>query len=272
MLILCSATGAVAAAVALSGGPDSALLAWFALPLIALPRLGARATLAGSTLTLMALLAATAGADYSGVREMPWPLISAAALCAAVLGSAALLERTRNEPAAEIVDSLTGMLAGGALRARVAELTAQAQISRQPVALVIADVDGLQDINERHGRDAGDAVLIAVAQRVSGELRAYDGAYRCGDDEFLIVLPGAAERPAAELAEALRRAVALDPVRDLEVTVSVGVSVSSGGPLEYEALRAQAGAALRSAKDVGGNRVCTAGPGEGIQVAAQRAT
>jgi diguanylate cyclase (GGDEF)-like protein len=62
-----------------------------------------------------------------------------------------------------------------------------------------------------------------------------------------------------ELAEALRHAVEIDPIGDLDVTVSIGVSTSEGTQFDYERLFADADAALYRAKSEGRNRVALAG-------------
>ena len=154
------------------------------------------------------------------------------------------------------IDQLTGMLNRGALDARVAELEAQARRTPQPVALIVADLDHFKAINDELGHAVGDAVLAEVAERFRGELRAYDLAYRLGGEEFLVLLPGAGEREAAELAESLRRCVAIDPIRDVDVTVSFGVGAWDGrGTFDFRELFDRADRALYRAKQDGRDRV-----------------
>ena len=90
-----------------------------------------------------------------------------------------------------VIDPLTGMLNRNALQTRIAELVAQAAILREPVALIVGDLDNFKAINDGHGHAAGDVVLKDVAYRMRKALRAYDLAYRLGGEEFLIILPGA---------------------------------------------------------------------------------
>ncbi len=82
-----------------------------------------------------------------------------------------------------VIDPLTSMLNRNALASRVAELTQQARISRQPVAMIVADLDSFKAINDEHGHAVGDAVLRDVAYRIRAELRAYDLAYRLGGED-----------------------------------------------------------------------------------------
>jgi diguanylate cyclase (GGDEF)-like protein len=154
-----------------------------------------------------------------------------------------------------VIDPLTGMLNRNALQTRIAELVQQAAILREPVALIIGDLDNFKAINDGHGHAAGDAVLKDVAYRMRKSLRAYDLAYRLGGEEFLIVLPGADGRQAAEVAETLRHAIADDPIAGLLVTISFGVSASDPGEFEYDAVFAEADIALYRSKQDGRNRV-----------------
>ena len=257
----CMGQVTIAASVALSGGPHSPAISWLAIPAVALPaRFGRRGLFAGTAVTIVLLLASTVCVDPSSFIDDPTLTLSALALVASVLAlSTALMRSDIEHRAHSVIDPLTGLLNRTALAVRVSELTQQTYVGAPPVALVIVDVDHFKHVNDRQGHAVGDEVLTTVAQRISNELRAYDGAYRIGGDEFLVVLPGAGERPAMELAEALRRAVELDPVGELEVTVSIGVSTSEKREFDYEALFADADAALYRAKSEGRNRIALAG-------------
>ncbi len=107
-----------------------------------------------------------------------------------------------------------------------------------------------------------------MADRFREELRAYDLAYRFGGEEFVVLLPGAAEHECAELAESLRRRIALDPILDIDVTVSFGVSAWDGrGEFNFCALFDRADAALYVAKNSGRNRVARAADTAALQAA-----
>src|SRR5262249_45918083 len=98
-------------------------------------------------------------------------------------------------------------------------------------------------------------VLKDVAYRMRKSLRAYDLAYRLGGEEFLVVLPGAGTEQAAEVAEALRRAISDDPIAGLLVTISFGVSASAPGEFQYADVFAGAALALYRSKQEGRTRV-----------------
>jgi diguanylate cyclase (GGDEF)-like protein len=77
-----------------------------------------------------------------------------------------------------------------------------------PLALLILDLDEFKAVNDRHGHQAGDAVLRAVAARAHSVLRSTDTLARIGGDEFAIIAPGAHGEGAARMAESVRDAVA----------------------------------------------------------------
>lgn len=128
-----------------------------------------------------------------------------------------------------------------------------------PVSLLMFDVDHFKSLNDKHGHQAGDAVLMSVARHIGDLLRASDVKCRYGGDEFMIILPETPAAGAQQVAEHIRRAVSglriAAGTEMLSVTTSIGVSTSVGGQLEADALIAQADAALYEAKRAGRNRV-----------------
>lgn len=127
-------------------------------------------------------------------------------------------------------DALTG------LRNRLAWEEALAKLADAPgpVGVVLADVDGLKATNDSRGHDAGDRLLVAIADAISKVVPLETGALaaRLGGDEFGILLPGILAGRAARIAESLQ-AVLEDaegsPI-DPRVSASVGFGVAQGGP------------------------------------------
>jgi len=122
------------------------------------------------------------------------------------------------------------------------------------LALIMLDVDHFKRFNDSFGHQAGDDLLVALAERLAAQLRrSEDLVARYGGEEFLAVLPGADADAAREVAEAMRRSVAESP---LGVTISAGVAASvpeADGALT-EAIAA-ADSALYAAKHGGRDRV-----------------
>jgi diguanylate cyclase (GGDEF)-like protein len=157
------------------------------------------------------------------------------------------------------LDPLTQMLNRNALGHRAAELEYQATALGEPVAVIVGDVDRFKRINDDHGHADGDAALRDIADALRNALRAFDLVYRTGGEEFVVLLPGASEGHAVEVAEKLRTAVAGRPCGGHAVTMSFGVAASEAHGFDYNAVFAQADRALYQAKSSGRDRVCSTG-------------
>jgi two-component system, cell cycle response regulator len=156
-------------------------------------------------------------------------------------------------------DALTGI----ANRATVLE-AANRERARQvrekgPFGIVLMDVDHFKLVNDGCGHLAGDAVLLAIAQRIASCVRPYDTVGRYGGEEFLVVAPLSDAPGTMALAERIRMHIESAPVEavvgSIRVTVSCGVAVSDGNtPIETEGLLHLADEALYRAKAQGRNR------------------
>ncbi|MBB5762524.1 GGDEF domain-containing protein [Methylorubrum rhodesianum] len=127
-------------------------------------------------------------------------------------------------------------------------------------AILLADIDHFKSINDTHGHEGGDAVLIGFAERLRNVMRKDDVIARWGGEEFLIVLDQADSIAAIAVAERLRRTAAGQPFAvngaAVTVTASIGVSVVAVGEGGIEPALSRADAALYVAKRDGRNRVC----------------
>ena len=129
-----------------------------------------------------------------------------------------------------------------------------------PVSVIICDIDFFKRVNDTFGHNAGDAVLIHVAKILQSEIRACDGAYRWGGEEFIIVLEGAMLFDAAAVAEHIRLAVMDSFCRFEDKTIRITMSfgcVEINPALDIEANIKIADARLYRAKETGRNRVIT---------------
>lgn len=235
------------------------LAPWLAIPAVALAvRFRIRGVIAGTVLTgavLGAMAIATKNTAHLHLPGAVWFAADVALVASSVGYTLTLLYSDLQHRGEAIIDPLTGMLNRNALDTRIGELAEQARVNRQPIALIMGDVDRFKSINDEHGHAAGDAVLEAVGERVRGHLRAYDLAYRLGGEEFLIVLPGSDRDGAQAVAERLREAIAHDETLDLRFTMSFGVSASSAGAFDFTSLLRETDGALYAAKAAGRNRV-----------------
>nr|AGU11697.1 GGDEF domain [uncultured organism] len=124
-------------------------------------------------------------------------------------------------------------------------------------ALLYLDLDGFKPINDELGHQGGDAVLQAVADRISQVVRAGDVVARLGGDEFAVILPGASDEDAEEIAARILAAVA-EPIRVRGAPVRVGASIGvimapHGADPDSEIQRADA--AMYAAKAAGRGRI-----------------
>ncbi len=195
------------------------------------------------------------------------PGLAVAGFVAATLGVGArsilqqigLLERQEALDVLARVDPLTGVA-----NRRQFDQTLQAEWSRarrsgQGMTLMLVDVDHFKQFNDRHGHQAGDRCLQAVAAALAAcAQRGTDLVARYGGEEFAVVSSSHAHAGALELAERMRLAVQAiaAPQTCAPVTVSIGVAIavatSDGGP---EPLLSLADAALYEAKARGRNQV-----------------
>jgi diguanylate cyclase (GGDEF)-like protein len=155
-------------------------------------------------------------------------------------------------------DSLTGLLNARAFRARFHQEVVRAMRYRQPLSLLIADVDGLKRVNDEYGHEAGDEALRRVAAAIRNGLREADLGARVGGDEFAVVGPNTNEPAAIILAERLRALVARGTASTTQRGTTVSIGIASLVPSDRDAstelaLMRAADAALYQAKRDGGN-------------------
>jgi diguanylate cyclase (GGDEF)-like protein len=169
-----------------------------------------------------------------------------------------------------MTDDLTGLHNLRSFEAQLAALVRAPGAGTAPVSLLVADVDRLKALNDRHGHLTGAEAVRTVGQIIAVSVPQDAVACRYGGDEFVIALPGRDERGALEIADQLCRAVhaaapVLAGVRFPAGTLSISVGVACRAPLEPsppedaaaagETLFCAADAALYAAKQAGRNGV-----------------
>lgn len=155
-------------------------------------------------------------------------------------------------------DLLTGLINRTEAISRLEALLAHTDPRAGQSAVLFIDIDKFKQVNDTYGHAAGDAVLITLAQRITGCLRQGDLAARMGGDELLIVLSGLHDpQQATAIAEKLRRAAEQPITSDgttMQVSFSIGVAIANAGD-SVDALIARADAAMYAAKQAGRNQV-----------------
>jgi diguanylate cyclase (GGDEF)-like protein len=155
-----------------------------------------------------------------------------------------------------LTDSLTGCYNRRSFELQLERDLHLATRMRQPLSLIMLDLDNFKHINDRAGHDAGDAALCMLADNVRAELRAVDTAARFGGDEFVIILPQANPEGAKLVAERLRKRVAQMRVPEFgQVTASFGVATFPAHASSRDTLLVAADRALYTSKHAGRNCV-----------------
>ncbi|MFG1491591.1 GGDEF domain-containing protein, partial [Oceanospirillum sp. HFRX-1_2] len=135
---------------------------------------------------------------------------------------------------------------------------------RRDLAVFFIDLDGFKEVNDEYGHDAGDFLLVEIANRLSGVMRSEDTLARLGGDEFVAILPGVHGRDQLEqilnrILHEMNCPVLMADGTELKVTASIGVSLFAGdGNAEagVNQLVTQADQAMYQAKMKGKNSFC----------------
>jgi diguanylate cyclase (GGDEF)-like protein len=167
------------------------------------------------------------------------------------------------------VDAKTGLLNVSTWEKEAETELSRAVRTHSPLALALVDIDHFKQVNDTYGHLAGDRVLKAIADGLTGQSRDYDKVGRFGGEEFVLLLAQTHEKDACKIAERLRSFVAslTVPADDrpdaplLSVTVSVGVTaLARDETRELTDLLAAADSAMYHAKQAGRNCVAFAPP------------
>lgn len=155
-------------------------------------------------------------------------------------------------------DSLTGLPNRALLSDRIGQAIAHAERSKRLLAVCFLDLDQFKPVNDRHGHEVGDKLLIEASRRMEDELRGADTLARIGGDEFVLLLTDLEELAEAEIIlqriiERLAAPYLLDNI-SLEVTASIGVAIYPSDNAEPDILLRHADNAMYQAKQEGRNR------------------
>ncbi|MGA3081332.1 MAG: EAL domain-containing protein [Terracidiphilus sp.] len=170
----------------------------------------------------------------------------------------ALKEHERKLEHVAHYDILTGLPNRVLLADRLHQAMAQSRRRDQPLAVAFLDLDGFKAVNDRHGHEAGDQLLTALATRLKQTLRDGDTLARLGGDEFVVVLLdmgdiGLRSRVLNRLLEAVREPTLLGDLV-LQVSASLGVTFyPQARDVDADLLLRQADHAMYQAKLAGGN-------------------
>lgn len=164
-----------------------------------------------------------------------------------------------------VTDPLTGCLNRRAIGESSASLIAQAARRDMTVAYLMLDLDNFKNINDIQGHDAGDKVLVEVAQRLKATMPPNSHVARLGGDEFACTFifdadfPETVQRVAEDLIEQIGKPItgpASSGMAELTVTASIGIARADQCDNSLDVLMRRADIAMYASKKHGRNRYC----------------
>ena len=131
-----------------------------------------------------------------------------------------------------ITDGLTGLYVYRYFELRIKRDLENAMLEKEPISLIIYDIDHFKEINDTYGHEFGNFVLKNAAKIIKGSTRRNDTVARYGGDEFCVLMPGAstenAERCAERAVQSIRRLTfnTADNKKTVNITLSAGIASS----------------------------------------------
>ena len=157
-----------------------------------------------------------------------------------------------------LYDTVTKLANRVLLADRLQQAMTQCQRSGRSLAVAYLDLDGFKAVNDQHGHNVGDQLLLALAQRMQAALRKGDTLARIGGDEFVAVLVDLGQAPDCTplLQRLLQAAAAPTVIGDslLQVSASIGVTLYPQDAADADLLLRHADQAMYQAKQAGRNR------------------
>ena len=153
-------------------------------------------------------------------------------------------DRLQSELESAQLDELTGFYMRGLGKAMLQREIDRSRRADGRLVLAYIDVDGLKQVNDEHGHDAGDRLLVDVADAIRSRLRSYDPVVRMGGDEFACVVSESDLDVGRSVIKAIRRALA---ERQPDASITVGLAALEADD-SLETLCARADGALRETK------------------------
>jgi diguanylate cyclase (GGDEF)-like protein len=181
------------------------------------------------------------------------------------LGRAVRLARVRRQGEQRLArlaftDALTGLYNRAIFSERLDEALAQAKRHSSRLGVIYVDLDGFKAVNDQHGHDAGDQLLLQVATRLREAVREYDTVARLGGDEFAVLVTHLQPDALKATAERIAASVSLPVVHDgarFQVTASIGIAAYPEHATDAVLLLKLADSAMYRGKRAGKDRVFT---------------
>ncbi len=172
-----------------------------------------------------------------------------------------LFDKQKQLTALALNDPLTGLLNRRGMDYKISVTLTSSERLNKCISAIAIDIDFFKKINDTYGHDAGDMVLIKIAELVANQARASDVTCRFGGEEFVVILPDTENKLALSIAERIRKNIENLNIHYedaiVSLTSSFGVSTHCG-KIDMDYLLKDADKALYSAKASGRNKVCNA--------------
>jgi len=158
-------------------------------------------------------------------------------------------------------DPLTGLLNRREFEEQGKIMFALARKNKEPLSILMLDIDKFKDINDNYGHDVGDEVLQLLSRVGSMTVRHLDVFIRLGGEEFVILMPDTYKEQGLAMAERVRKIFETQSFEHnwngepIPFTVSIGVAIMSEDDSSVDQMLKRADEALYDAKDGGRNRV-----------------
>ncbi|MDC0664034.1 GGDEF domain-containing protein [Marinobacter sp. SS21] len=156
-------------------------------------------------------------------------------------------------------DALTGLANRREGHARLNDEYERYLRNRREFSTLLMDIDLFKSVNDNFGHQAGDRIILLVANTLKAECRRVDTLARWGGEEFLVLLPETSNAVAVKIANRIRESIASQSIefegQAVSATISVGVATIQGAE-SIDRLLQRADEALYQAKSEGRNKVC----------------
>ena len=206
---------------------------------------------------------------YDRETGEPFTLEDATVLADFAVQAAVAIENVQLHEEAErlsLTDAVTGTWNYRYFERRLEQELERSRRFGRLFALLLLDIDHFKLVNDRHGHQLGDQVLVEMTRRITAIVRDIDTFARYGGEEFVLILPETNLVGGIAVAEKLRGAVASAPFAErpghqgVRLTVSLGVACYPEHATSTAELLRAADTAMYEAKRRGRDRVMTAGP------------
>lgn len=190
------------------------------------------------------------------LQQISWATVATLIASFAIMSMDQLREQRHKLVRQANIDPLTQAGNRRLMTKHMQDILGDRRNTRQSATMMIIDLDKFKSINDQHGHDTGDKVLIEFVRNAHSVLRADDGLYRMGGEEFVLLLRGMDEKTAKSYLPRLHKRLSgavITPNGALEF--SAGAAAAREGE-EWPAWLARADKALYRAKDQGRNRLC----------------